>query len=86
MAGAIDPRGRVYPLGFQAKRIQLTPHYHAELANAWPGVAFQASGGVSGLDSLEALATTGAAGAIVGRALLEGRFTVEEAAACLQDA
>jgi phosphoribosylformimino-5-aminoimidazole carboxamide ribotide isomerase len=42
-----------------------------------------ASGGVASLDDLRALAKSGVAGAIVGKALYEGRFTVEEAiAAC----
>jgi phosphoribosylformimino-5-aminoimidazole carboxamide ribotide isomerase len=42
-----------------------------------------ASGGVGTLDHLRALADTGAAWAIVGKALYEGRFTLEEAiAAC----
>ena len=42
-----------------------------------------ASGGVATLADLQALAGTGVAGAIVGRAVYEGRFTVEEAvAAC----
>lgn len=38
-----------------------------------------ASGGVATLDDLKALRGTGAAGVIVGKALYEGRFTVEEA-------
>jgi phosphoribosylformimino-5-aminoimidazole carboxamide ribotide isomerase len=42
-----------------------------------------ASGGVSSLDDLRALAELGAAGAIVGKAIYEGVFTVEEGlAAC----
>ena len=42
-----------------------------------------ASGGVGSLDDLALLATTGAAGVIAGRAIYEGKFTVEEAvAAC----
>jgi phosphoribosylformimino-5-aminoimidazole carboxamide ribotide isomerase len=42
-----------------------------------------ASGGVGSLDDLRALSATGAEGVIVGTALYEGRFTVEEAlAAC----
>ncbi|MBW3614024.1 MAG: 1-(5-phosphoribosyl)-5-((5-phosphoribosylamino)methylideneamino)imidazole-4-carboxamide isomerase [Actinobacteria bacterium] len=42
-----------------------------------------ASGGVGSLDHLRALADAGAAGAIVGKAIYEGAFTVEEAvAAC----
>ena len=40
-----------------------------------------ASGGVGSLDDLRALAATGVAGVIVGKALYEGRFTVEEAIA-----
>jgi len=38
-----------------------------------------ASGGVGTLDHLEALASTGVAGVIVGKALYERRFTIEEA-------
>ena len=46
-----------------------------------------ASGGVSSLDDLRALTQTGVTGAIVGKALYEGRFTVEEAvAACAASA
>lgn len=52
------------------------------LHEQWPGVAVQASGGVSGLDDIRAARTAGAAGAVLGRALLEGRFTLPEALAC----
>jgi phosphoribosylformimino-5-aminoimidazole carboxamide ribotide isomerase len=45
----------------------------------YPAVALQASGGVATLDDLAALARSGADGAIVGKALWEGRFTVEQA-------
>lgn len=45
--------------------------YHA-LAKAWPGLEIQASGGIGKPDDLEAVAGTGVAGCIVGRALLEG--------------
>jgi phosphoribosylformimino-5-aminoimidazole carboxamide ribotide isomerase len=38
-----------------------------------------ASGGVSGVDDLRALRDLGVAGVIVGKALYEGRFTIEEA-------
>lgn len=38
-----------------------------------------ASGGVGTLDDLRALTSTGVAGVIVGKALYEGRFTIEEA-------
>ncbi|MEM6575360.1 MAG: HisA/HisF-related TIM barrel protein, partial [Pseudomonadota bacterium] len=43
-------------------------------------------GGVSGLNDLTALKAIGVDGIIVGKALLEGRFTVAEALQCLQDA
>jgi phosphoribosylformimino-5-aminoimidazole carboxamide ribotide isomerase len=38
-----------------------------------------ASGGISGLNDLTALARTGVEGAIVGTALYEGKFTLEQA-------
>jgi len=47
------------------------------------GLDVVASGGVSSLDDLTAVRVAGLAGAIVGRALYEGRFTVREALACL---
>jgi len=42
-----------------------------------------ASGGIASLDDLRAVEAAGLAGAIVGRALYEGRFTLEEALACV---
>ena len=54
-----------------------------QVALAATDVPIVASGGVGRLDDLRALAALGVAGAIVGRALYEDRFTVEEAvAAC----
>jgi len=54
-----------------------------QVALAATDVPIVASGGVGRLEDLRALAALGVAGAIVGRALFEGRFTVEEAvAAC----
>ncbi|EIM00315.1 MULTISPECIES: 1-(5-phosphoribosyl)-5-[(5-phosphoribosylamino)methylideneamino]imidazole-4-carboxamide isomerase [Rhodanobacter] len=47
-----------------------------------PSLAVQASGGVRSLDDIRAAREAGAWGVILGRALLEGRFTVEEALAC----
>jgi phosphoribosylformimino-5-aminoimidazole carboxamide ribotide isomerase len=49
------------------------------LAARRPELQVQASGGVAALEDLPALKAVGAAGAIVGRALYEGRFTLEEA-------
>jgi phosphoribosylformimino-5-aminoimidazole carboxamide ribotide isomerase len=47
------------------------------------GLDVIASGGVATLADVTAVQTAGLAGAIVGRALYEGRFTVREALACL---
>jgi phosphoribosylformimino-5-aminoimidazole carboxamide ribotide isomerase len=44
-----------------------------------PGVGIIASGGIASLDDLRRVRDAGLAGAIVGRALYEGRMTVEEA-------
>lgn len=51
----------------------------AEVRQRRPDLQLQASGGVSSLEDLVALKTMGADGAIVGRALYEGRFTLEQA-------
>ncbi len=59
---------------------------YQELAAAYPQVAWQASGGIGSLDDIAAVARSGASGMIVGRALLEGKFTVKEAIACWQNA
>lgn len=50
-----------------------------EVKQRVPALDFQASGGVASLDDLRALRAAGADGAIVGRALYEGRFTLREA-------
>ena len=52
---------------------------YSTVAERYPDLAVQASGGVSGLKDLGELATSGAASAITGKALLEGAFTVAEA-------
>lgn len=51
------------------------------VASAWPRLAFQASGGVATLDDLSAARAAGAAAAIVGRALYQRQFTLEDALA-----
>ncbi len=54
-----------------------------QMALAATDVPIVASGGVGRLEDLRALSLLGVAGVIVGRALFEGRFSVEEAvAAC----
>ena len=55
---------------------------YAHLREIVPELAVQASGGVRGLDDLRLLRDGGAAGAILGRSLLEGRVTLTEALQC----
>lgn len=55
--------------------------YH-NLHDWGPGLAVQASGGAASLEDLRAVRATGAQGVVLGRALLEGRFTLAEALAC----
>jgi len=52
-------------------------------ARAIAGLDVIVSGGIASLDDLRRAADAGLAGAIVGRALHEGRFTVAEALACV---
>ncbi|XNM78544.1 HisA/HisF-related TIM barrel protein [Escherichia coli] len=47
---------------------------------------FSLPGGIGDIDDVAALRGTGVRGVIVGRALLEGKFTVKEAIACWQNA
>lgn len=52
---------------------------YRSISNRYPKLCVQASGGVRSVDDLTSLAEAGAAAAIVGKALLDGRFTVEQA-------
>ena len=51
---------------------------YRDCAARWPGIEFQASGGVRDVGDLAALSAAGAAAAVSGKALLEGRLTPEE--------
>jgi len=51
---------------------------YRDCAARWPGIEFQASGGVRNVGDLAALSRAGAAAAVSGKALLEGRLTPEE--------
>jgi len=55
---------------------------YRHLAKTVPDLAVQASGGVRSLDDIRAALEAGAKGVILGRALLEARFTIEQALAC----
>ncbi|GLR10876.1 1-(5-phosphoribosyl)-5-[(5-phosphoribosylamino)methylideneamino]imidazole-4-carboxamide isomerase [Mixta theicola] len=58
---------------------------YQEVAARFPQVAFQSSGGIGSLADIAALRNSGAQGVIVGRALLEDKFTVSEAISCWQN-
>jgi phosphoribosylformimino-5-aminoimidazole carboxamide ribotide isomerase len=55
---------------------------YRDIAVAFPSIAVQASGGVATLDDVRGAKASGAGGAVLGKALLEGRFTLPEAFAC----
>jgi phosphoribosylformimino-5-aminoimidazole carboxamide ribotide isomerase len=55
---------------------------YRHLADIAPELTVQASGGVRSLADIRAVRDVGAGGVILGRALLEGRFALEEALAC----
>ncbi|RZM80652.1 1-(5-phosphoribosyl)-5-[(5-phosphoribosylamino)methylideneamino]imidazole-4-carboxamide isomerase [Pseudoalteromonas rubra] len=59
---------------------------YQEIVAHSPGVRVQASGGVSSLDDIRQLIELGVSGIILGKSLLDGAFTVEEAIACYQSA
>ncbi|HEY0210033.1 1-(5-phosphoribosyl)-5-[(5-phosphoribosylamino)methylideneamino]imidazole-4-carboxamide isomerase [Acerihabitans sp.] len=59
---------------------------YQDICRAWPAIAFQSSGGIGCLEDIARLRGSGVQGVIVGRALLEDKFTVEEAIACWQNA
>ncbi len=65
---------------------RLNVSLYEEVCARYPQVAFQSSGGIGDIDDVAALRGTGVRGVIVGRALLEGKFTVKEAIACWQNA
>lgn len=58
---------------------------YREVTARYPQVAFQASGGIGNLDDIAQLRDSGVTGVIVGRALLDGKFSVTEAISCWQN-
>jgi len=66
----------------QGSNVQL----YTELCNNYPSIKWQASGGIGSLNDIKALIPTGVDGVILGRSLLEGKFTLEEAIACWPNA
>jgi phosphoribosylformimino-5-aminoimidazole carboxamide ribotide isomerase len=58
---------------------------YQELCAHYPQIKWQASGGIGSLDDIRALIGSGVAGVILGRSLLEGKFSLKEAIACWQN-
>lgn len=58
---------------------------YKEISGKYPQIALQASGGIGDINDLAALRNSGVVGVIVGRALLEEKFTVQEAITCWQN-
>ena len=52
---------------------------YKELCEKYPSIHWQASGGIGSIADIKALIPTGVSGVILGRSLLEGKFTLEEA-------
>lgn len=59
---------------------------YTSLCKAYPQIKWQSSGGIGSLADIQALKNTGVCGVIVGRALLEEKFTLKEAISCWQNA
>ena len=59
---------------------------YTEMTARFPTVGWQASGGIGNLDDIAVLKPTQVSGVILGRALLEGKFSVEQAIACWENA
>lgn len=59
---------------------------YEQMKSQFPDVIWQASGGIGCLNDIATLKPTKVDGVILGRALLEGKFNVEEAIQCWQDA
>lgn len=58
---------------------------YSQVSKQFPHIQWQASGGIGSLHDIEVLKPTQVSGVILGRALLEGKFTVTQALACWQD-
>ena len=57
---------------------------YKEIANSFKDIEFQASGGIGKLQDIISLKKTGVKSIIIGRSLLEKKFTIEEALKCWQ--
>ncbi len=59
---------------------------YADLHQEFPTIEFIASGGIGSLEDVKNVRASGANHVVLGRALLEGKFTVKEALACWPNA
>lgn len=59
---------------------------YSDLHREFPDISFIASGGIGSLDDVRNTSRSGASGVVLGRALLEGKFTVKEALECWPNA
>jgi phosphoribosylformimino-5-aminoimidazole carboxamide ribotide isomerase len=59
---------------------------YAQIKARCAGVCLLASGGIGALNDIEAVRRAGADGVIIGKALYENKFTLEEALSCWPDA
>ncbi|MCG9714284.1 1-(5-phosphoribosyl)-5-[(5-phosphoribosylamino)methylideneamino]imidazole-4-carboxamide isomerase [Shewanella insulae] len=59
---------------------------YQEIAERYPDIQWQASGGIATLEDVSAVRDSGASGIIIGKALLINNFNVKEAIACWPNA
>nr|MBQ5526816.1 1-(5-phosphoribosyl)-5-((5-phosphoribosylamino)methylideneamino)imidazole-4-carboxamide isomerase [Succinivibrionaceae bacterium] len=57
---------------------------YRRVCGEFPSIKFQASGGIGSLKDIESLKGSGVSGIILGKSLLDGKFTVKEAIECWQ--
>lgn len=57
---------------------------YRRVCGEFPAIKFQASGGIGSLKDIESLKGSGVSGIILGKSLLDGKFTVKEAIECWQ--
>ncbi|GAA5188375.1 1-(5-phosphoribosyl)-5-[(5-phosphoribosylamino)methylideneamino]imidazole-4-carboxamide isomerase [Ferrimonas gelatinilytica] len=57
---------------------------YRHLVTRYPSIRWQASGGIASLSDLSELKAIGIGGIIIGKALLNGNFSIEEALSCWQ--
>ncbi|WP_028115179.1 1-(5-phosphoribosyl)-5-[(5-phosphoribosylamino)methylideneamino]imidazole-4-carboxamide isomerase [Ferrimonas senticii] len=93
MSDAIDPllaAGMSHVLCTDVDRdgMMFGPNFdlYDRLQQQFPMLKWQASGGIHQLDDLAKLKQLNVSGVIIGKALLAGTFTIEEALACWQNA